>query len=360
MPRSGALLTGVQANDRRLWRWPLVCVAALCFAFAGALLAVAARPLTMADPSESADSPPPTYVVTTGTLGRTIGLSATPRWEAAAFVMNRRAGTVTSLGVLANNSPASPGEVLYTIDLGPVVAAVGAVPAFRELRSGVTGADVEQLQSFLVEMGLEVDVDGAFKDATRRAVQEWQREMGLEPTGVIKLGDIVFLPYLPARLTPDEAVRVGSRLDDGAVAATSFVSEPAFVVSIQPQQTSLFQVGMSVTLGDPPVDAEIAGITEGDDGTFVLALDLIAPCSDLCAALPPGDDAMQVSATIAVVPETEGIVVPVAAVRTDADGGTIVQVLGVGAVKVEVGASADGLVIVTAGLQGGETIVIGP
>lgn len=333
-------------------------VGAIFFIVAGALLALAARPLTDIESSTATEPPRSTYTVGSGTVGRTIELSALPRWEAAATVVNRRAGTVTSLDALGQVAPVEEGDVLYSVDLRPTIAAVGAVPAFRELRSGMRGADVVQLQQLLDRAGFDVEADGDFGSSTRTAVEAWQRQVGVEPTSVVALGDVVFVPQLPTRLVVDPAVRVGSRLDDGATAATGFVAEPRFVVPIQPEQTVLFAADMRVQIGDPPVEATVEVVTEDEEGTLLLSLELSAGCAELCAVLMPGDESVQVPAVIAVVPETQGIIVPVAAVGTAADGQATVDVVGAGRVEIETGPSADGLVIVTEGLTGGERIVI--
>lgn len=90
-----------------------------------------------------------------GTVGRSLGLNVTAEWSPERVVSNHAAGTVTSVE-LASGAEVEPSQPVYTVDLRPVVAAEGDVPAFRDLASGAEGADVVQLQELLQAAGYEV------------------------------------------------------------------------------------------------------------------------------------------------------------------------------------------------------------
>lgn len=69
----------------------------------------------------------------------------------------------------------------------------------RRLEHGTSGHDVLVLQNFLLEEGyLARDIDdgahGYFGDATKRALEAWQRDVGIAPTGV--LDDVSRAAYL--------------------------------------------------------------------------------------------------------------------------------------------------------------------
>ena len=75
----------------------------------------------------------------------------------------------------------------------------GAVPAYRDLSDGVSdGPDVKELEQNLVALGFdpshEITVNDTFDSATAMAVERWQASVGETQTGVVTLGQVVFLP----------------------------------------------------------------------------------------------------------------------------------------------------------------------
>ena len=119
------------------------------------------------------------------------------------MVLARSHGTVTWLrGV---GQVVREGQVLYRVDQAPVVLLRGSVPGYRTLTEGTTGADVAQLNHDLVALGDvdSADVDSAWDEfiwATRAGVEKLQAHLGVDQTGRLDLGDVVFLPTA-ARVT---------------------------------------------------------------------------------------------------------------------------------------------------------------
>ncbi len=107
-----------------------------------------------------------------------------------------RPGTLTA--VAAEGRQIHRGGVLFEVNERPTVLMLGEVPAWRSLGSGLEGADVRQLQRNLLALGYEaggdLDVDGELDSATVEAVRHWQRDLGLDRTGTVELGDVAFLP----------------------------------------------------------------------------------------------------------------------------------------------------------------------
>lgn len=106
------------------------------------------------------------------------------------------------------------GQVLYRVDGAPVVLLYGSTPAYRTLAEGataadVTGVDVAQLNHDLVALGYldKADVDAAWDDfnwATKAGVEKLQKHLGVDQSGTLSLGDVVFLPAT-ARVTTLQA-----------------------------------------------------------------------------------------------------------------------------------------------------------
>lgn len=111
-----------------------------------------------------------------------------------ATVVHPGGGTITDI--------AEPGlelataTVLYSIDNVPTVSLPGAVPAWRTMGVDVVGDDVFQLELALVELGYDslgaLTVDGTYTTYTADLVTLWQLDLGVEATGIVELGTVVF------------------------------------------------------------------------------------------------------------------------------------------------------------------------
>jgi hypothetical protein len=107
--------------------------------------------------------------------------------------VNRVAGTVT--GLPDSGQELQRGSTVYSMDNKPTTLLYGALPAYRRLASGSEGTDVKQLEQNLSAMGYDgFTVDDEYTDATAEAVEEWQEDLGLDETGVVELGSVLFAP----------------------------------------------------------------------------------------------------------------------------------------------------------------------
>ena len=102
-----------------------------------------------------------------------------------------------------------PGEVIkqdqpvYSVSDEPVPLLYGSIPAYREFDAGMSdGADVGQLTHDLIALGYGAGLTQSnhYSSATAAAVQRWQSALGLQATGEIPLGEVVFEPG-PIRVT---------------------------------------------------------------------------------------------------------------------------------------------------------------
>ncbi len=111
-------------------------------------------------------------------------------------IFNRVSGTITWLPSVGR--VVTPGGALYKVSGQPVILMNGTVPAYRDLSDGVVGPDVQELEQNLVALGFDPDhqitVDNTFDAATTAAVERWQASLGETQTGIVSLGDVVFLP----------------------------------------------------------------------------------------------------------------------------------------------------------------------
>ncbi len=280
---------------------------------------------------------PMTVAVTQMTVGRSVPLAVSAAWSVEPFGVGAASGTLTSLDV-ADGDEVAAGDVLYTVDLRPVVAATGTVPAFRDLAAGATGHDVRQVQQLLHETGfLTAEPTGRFGAATTAAVRAWQRSLGVTADGVVRAGDVVFTTALPARVLLGEDVTVGTRLVEGDVVFSTLVGDPEFVATV-PAATALDAgAPITVTFDDEEVAAVVTGQRADQSGNtlFVLArADGTPVCAGRCDLVPFDQSAAVFPARQVVVPQVTGPGVPAAALWLDplgnpylvADDGTEIAV----------------------------------
>jgi peptidoglycan hydrolase-like protein with peptidoglycan-binding domain len=308
---------------------------------------------------------PVTYEVIEQTIGRSLRFTAVAEWEAHPLARALAPGVITSIG-FAPGAPVEPGDVLFTVDLRPVVVAEGQVPAFRDLQLGDEGADVSQLQTLLAGLGfLGAEPDGQFGTATDAAVRQWQAALAVENDGTVRRGDVVFAPELPARVVATDALAIGAPLGDGEVVVDALAPAPTIVVPLTPEQRDLVPLagGVVVTYPGGTWQGKIARAVEPTgEGGGILELVLEAAtggplCGDACAEWIPPLGRTDFGVEIVVVPETTGPVVPVAAILTDAGGGQTVRLVDGRQVPVEIKVSTGGLAVVS-GVDPGDTVIL--
>lgn len=228
-----------------------------------------------------------------------------------------------------------PGDVLLRVGDKPVYLAEGAQPLYRELKrnpSGQrdeagdkvglqTGADVEQLQQFLLNAGFDdkgrLEVDGEFGLTTERAVKNWQRSVGHAATGRVDRTQLVFAE---GALRVESAPAVGQSFSELSVTS----GNPKVSLTVTAAQKPFFDVGAKVQVES--ATAQASGTvtsqkrTVGDDGTTRYAIEV-----ELDADAALGDaEVVKVKATRT---KASGVLtVPVRALVALAEGGWAVQV----------------------------------
>jgi peptidoglycan hydrolase-like protein with peptidoglycan-binding domain len=162
-----------------------------------------------------------------------------------------RTGTVT--GIADEGASLRRGDALYEVDERPVVLLYGEVPAYRALSAGVEGRDVRQLQRNLLALGYhdggDLEVTGEFDGDTADVVRDWQEDLGLERTGVVELGDVVFAPG--ARRMGSHDVSVGSSVGAGVQVGSTTSLERVVTLELEASDQDLVENGDRVTIELP-------------------------------------------------------------------------------------------------------------
>lgn len=301
--------------------------------------------------------PPKTTKVTQETLLDTSTTGGELGFGAATTASSRLNGTVTKLPSVGDT--VGRGESLYEVDDIPVTLMYGSLPAYRELKDGVEGDDVEQFEANLAALGyVGFDVDEDFTANTAAAVERWQEDRGLEETGVVALGSVVFAP---GRIRVDSvSAEEGSATAPGQAVLSFTGTSKAVTVEIDTEDQRLAKKGGEVTV-ELPNGESVKGVIS--DVTTV-----VRPAEDPNAEDEtkvevtvdiPGKKAQKLAApfalasvnvTFTVDQRKDVLTVPVAALLALQEGGFGLEVVEGGTasyVPVETGLFADGKVEVS-------------
>ena len=197
---------GLSTPRRGRRRWVTVAVVLMLVVIAAAALALVRGVFDGRGGSSSSGgngSATSLATVQRRTLSQTTQFNGTLGYAGSYTVLGVARGTVTWLPKAGH--VVLQGQVLYRVDDAPVVLLDGATPAYRDLAEGATGADVAQLNHDLVRLRYvdRSQVDSAWDEfnwATTAGVERLQKHLGVDQTGKLSLGQVVFLPTA-ARVT---------------------------------------------------------------------------------------------------------------------------------------------------------------
>jgi peptidoglycan hydrolase-like protein with peptidoglycan-binding domain len=288
-----------------------------------------------------------------GTLGR--GTETT--------ISGRLGGTVTWLP--ESGTVVARGQALYRVDNTPVLVLYGALPAYRALRVGSEGADVRQLETELKALGYTgFTVDDEYTSSTAAAVEKLQKANGLEETGVVELGRVVYASG------PVRVASVSANVGDPAQGSLLKVSGTTRLVTVELDVSDqrLATKGAAVTVelpGGTSMPGTISAVTtvvqpaKGEsDATTVIEVTVSLGAADQAGIT--GFDQATVDVTFTAAERKDVLTVPVAALLALAEGGYGVQVVeggGTRIVRVETGLFSGGRVEISGdGIAEGMTV----
>ena len=290
--------------------------------------------------SGSAD-PTSLYTVQRRTISSQIAVTATLGYAGSYSVVNQAAGTVTAVPPVGQ--VVRQGQVLYQVSGAPVVLLYGPTPAYRTLSSGLTGADVAELNADLVSLGdatrAEIPAGSdTFTSATATALEKLQAALGLTQNGTLTLGQAVFVPGA-FRVTTVSAT-LGGRAQAGQpiMAGTSTTRE--VTIDLDAAQQSQVKAGDQVTITLPDGSTTIPGVISsvgtvaitpppsqgGGGNTSPPTITVLVKLADP-AATGTWDQA-PVNVTITTGNVSNVLIMPVDALLAQAGGGYAVEVAG--------------------------------
>lgn len=324
-------------------------------ALVGAIVATWFAASAVLSPGDSASEPDesaPTYVVTRGEVGVTSAVEGELSFPIGPPGLAGSGGVLTSLEV-SESGELGAGDIAFSVDLRPVVVAEGEVPAFRDLGSGMSGPDVAQLRRML---GLSEGT--SFNSETEAAVRQWQKDLGVEADGVVKLGDVLFLAVLPTGAYPQPDIVVGSPISPGQQVIVTVGDVPDVV--ILPGTNVPVQQGMAASLvvGEEILEGVVGPAFDRPDGLraySILGADGGPLCDTRCAAIGSVAAPSRVSVDVAIIPSQEGLVVPESALVSSPNGSLALRAVSGEVIEVEVLVQGNGLAVVE-GIDEGTTI----
>ena len=265
--------------------------------------------------------------VVPGEVGESIQLNTVAAWTPTLAGTNRATGIVTEV-IAEPGSEVSQGSTLYTVDLRPVVVAKGSVPAFRHIGDGMTGQDVRQVEQMLTDLGFfQGEIDGIADYRTTWAIRAWQKSIGVEQTGVVMSGDVIFVPTLPMRISLDmELVFRDATLVGGERVMLGLADSPEFSVPVSDTQAAMIPSGTRVEITSPEGElwTGVAGeqtkdVVAGTITVKLLGQDGAVICASQCGQVPISGQVSLLSKVMTVETKT-GLVVPSSALLSEADG----------------------------------------
>lgn len=301
--------------------------------------------------------PPATAEVTRQTLTATSEYDGELGYGVATTTTNRLTGTVTGLPDVGD--VIKRGQPLYSVDGDPVILLYGDLPAYRALKEGDEGPDVEQLERNLEKLGYDgFTVDDEFTWRTAEAVEEWQDDLGVPETGTVDLGRVAFLPE--SRRIDGLDVELGAAATPGQPVLSHTSTAKAVTVQLEPSDLADVKAGAAVEVELPDgkrVPAKITELTtevqaasgqQEEASTTVIAVAELS--GDKAIEAAADYDQAAVDLIVTTGERKDVLTVPVTALLALAEGGYGVEVVAGGTTsyaRVDTGLFADGRVEVS-------------
>jgi len=332
-----------EGEKRRSRRRRVITVGVL--AVVGAAIAVVvADPFAGSggSPGGLADNADPTSVTTIsqGDISSQTSVSGTLGYSGSYSVVNQAQGTIISLPAIGQI--VSEGQVLYDVSGDPIVLLYGTTPAFRTLSEGATdsatsGVDVANLNYDLVALGYLTSADIAaepsdFTAYTKAGVEDLQAALGVPQTGVLSLGQVVFLPSA-ARITAlGQNTVLGGQAQPGSPIMTASSTSRIVTIDLDADQQGDIKVGDKVTItlpngqNTPGTVTSVGTVATSSAGggsptiTVLVALDNPTVSGSL--------DQAPVQVSITAASAKNAFIVPVDSLVPLATGGYALEVIG--------------------------------
>lgn len=332
-------------------------------------VAYAARPQPGAGDTAVAEVSAGAVDVTRGVLTQSVQISGALGYTGSYTIDHQ--GTPGVLTAAASpGTTVGRGGVLFRVADTPVRLLLGAVPAYRDFRYGMSdGPDVRQLEQNLAAMGYDLTVDRHFSAATAAAIRRWKASWGRSR---LALGAIVFLPT-PVRVTSQQT-RLGAVVGSGSTVLTATSTTRAVIARLDTADRDAVHVGDQVEVSLPdrdPIRGRVTGI--GQVATSDAGSDDAEPPQPgntdaatvpvtVAVQLPRGFALDQAPVTVDITTGTRNdvLLIPIVALLARPGGGYQVRLTGGAPAPVELGSfdESTGRVEIVSGLTEGQSVEV--
>jgi multidrug efflux pump subunit AcrA (membrane-fusion protein) len=284
--------------------------------------------------------------------------SGTLEFDPPIDVSSPKEGTI--LDIVSTGDELTNGDVIARINSDVVVWLTGEFPAWRTLANGDEGTDVLQLETALTALGFNSDdtviVDEEFTYATASMVKDWQASLGVDETGHVELGSVVFGGDR-TRVSAATVV-IGDTVTSGATLVSIGTTERFAFVEAEPGAAVGLTIGDTATveLNDRTQLAGMIDAIQSGADTWTITIgfpdDTEFPPTDLTNVTMHWNDTVAAAA----------LTIPSSALLRRDDGAYVVDVVASdGAMKrvpVSIGTAVGTRVEITAGLNAGDTVIV--
>ena len=210
-------------------------------------------------PAAGSEIPTTTAPIVRTDIARTQAVSGIITYGVQSPVVALGTGVVTWLPV--EGTVVDRGQRLYAVDGRPTILLRGAMPAYRAMSIGTSGADVKQLEQNLLELGYATSAnlvaDGNFTSADAAAVRRWQRGLGSPQTGVVDLGAVLFLSA-PVRVGAVQLTE-GTPIGPGTAVLTTTPTDVHVNVALDTAFVAFVHGGDQVRVTLPDLSSTVTG-----------------------------------------------------------------------------------------------------
>lgn len=277
-------------------------------------------------------------------------------------------GTYTALP--AAGDEIGRGDEIFAVDDQSVVLLYGSLPAYRSLTPGAEGTDVKQFENNLSRLGYDgFTIDDGYTEMTAEAVREWQEDLGLDETGTVDLGQVV---YAPGMIRIDSvSVELGDAAGPGGPLLDYTGLDKVVTVEVDLDDQELVTVGGAVEVVLPDGTEATGTVTDSEtiireetsqsgEAEQVTYLDVTIEADD--PAVFDGLDQAAVDIGFAGDSVEDVLTVPVEALLGLSEGGYGLEIVtgdNSEIISVDTGMFADGSVEVSGeGLEEGQSVVV--
>lgn len=209
-----------------------------------------------------------------GSFDAAFDVTIAPEYGVPPRLFSPVGGLVTSVAA-APGATLAGGDPVLGIDNMLRLAYVADEPLARPLTTGDDGPQVEDLQRYLVDLGLLNGVDGEFGRATREAVREFNESIGVtgaarstfDPARVVWIGPGGF-EVTTVQVVPGTAVAAGEQLAAGPVPVVDATIDEPDDAPGRRDQSWVLELDDTVVPyprgGDPVTDDLLAALSSTD------------------------------------------------------------------------------------------------